>query len=445
LRSSISLIRNKLKEAAAHPGVRRYFFNTGWVFAEKILRLISGLFIGAYVARYLGPSQYGLLNYAISVVSIMSVLATVGLDSILIRELVKNEKQRDVLMGSAFAIRFCGTLVVLTLLAVINEVTYHDRLTKTLIYIVAGGTIFEMFGLIDFFFQARVLSKFVVWSQMIALICVSIFRIILIVNDAALVWFAWSSVLDFFVIAIGLMVFYHSNGFRMTWWKVDKAIVNMLLRDSWPLIFSALAVTIYLRIDQIMVKWMLGDAANGHYGVAVRLAELWNFIPVAICGSVFPAIINARSVNHELYIKRLQRLYDLMIVLSVSIAIVMTFVSGWIIVLLFGEDYSPATGILNWYIWSGVFVFLGVANGKWVITENLQMFRMVTLIIACVINIILNYVLIRTIGINGAAISTLVAYAFAGYFGFLLTQRTREMFFTMTESFNPFKVIKRFL
>lgn len=436
---------HRIQSAMAHSGFRRYFFNTGWVFAEKILRLVSGLFIGAYVARYLGPSQYGLLNYAISVVAIMSVVSTMGLESILIRELVKNEKQRDVLMGSAFAIRLCGTVIVLLLLAAVNEATSHDRLTKTLIYVVASGTIFEMFGLIDYFFQARVLSKFVVWSQMTALICISIFRIVLIVNEADLVWFAWSSVLDFFVIGVGLIIFYHKAGFRMMWWKVDRAIVKALLRQSWPMIFSALAVTIYLRIDQIMIKWMLGDEANGHYGVAVRLAELWNFIPVAICGSVFPAIINARTVSHELYIKRLQRLYDLMIVLSVSIAAVMTLLSGWVIVLLFGEDYSPATSILNWYIWSGIFVFLGVANGKWVISENLQVFRMVTLIASCVINIVLNYVLIKTIGINGAAISTLVAYAFAGYFCFLLTPRTREMFFTMSESFNPVKVIKRFL
>ena len=437
--------RHRIQAASAHSGFRRYFFNTGWVFGEKILRLISGLFIGAYVARYLGPSQYGLLNYAISVVSIMSVVSTFGIESILIRELVKNEKQRDVLMGSAFAIRLCGTAIVLLLLAVVNEATSHDRLTKTLIYVVASGTIFEMFGLIDYFFQARVLSKFVVWSQMTGLICISIFRIILIVNEADLIWFAWSSVLDFFVIGVGLIIFYHKAGFRMTWWKVDRAIVNSLLRQSWPMIFSALAVTIYLRIDQIMIKWMLGDAANGHYGVAVRLAELWNFIPVAICGSVFPAIINAKTVSHELYINRLQRLYDLMIVLSVSIAVVMTLVSGWVIVLLFGEDYSPATSILNWYIWSGVFVFLGVANGKWIISENLLVFRMVTLVVSCIINIVLNYVLIKAIGINGAAISTLVAYAFAGYFCFLVTPRTREMFFTMSESFNPVKVIKRFL
>jgi O-antigen/teichoic acid export membrane protein len=440
-----SKIRERIQTAAVHPGVRKYFFNTGWMFAEKLLRLISGLFIGAYVARYLGPSQYGLLNYAISLVAIMSVISTMGLESILVRELVKNEKQRDVLMGSAFAIRLCGTIAVLVLLSIVNEVTNHDRLTKTLIYIVASGTIFEMFGLIDYFFQARVLSKFVVWSQMFALVCISVFRIVLIVNEADLVWFAWSSVLDFFVIGIGLVIFYHGAGFRMTWWKVDKAVVKMLLRDSWPMIFSALAVTIYLRIDQVMVKWMLGDTANGHYGVAVRLAELWNFIPVAICGSLFPAIINARSVSHDLYIRRLQRLYDLMVVLSVSIAVGMTLVSGPVIVLLFGDEYSSAASILNWYIWSGVFVFLGVANSKWIISENLQKFRMVTLVIACLINIALNYVLIHAVGINGAAISTLVAYAFAGYFGFLFTPKTREMFFTMSESFNPVKVVRRFL
>jgi len=414
------------------------------MFAEKGLRLIAGLFIGAYVARYLGPAQYGLLNYSLSLVLLFSVIAYLGMDSIVIRELVRDESKRDKLLGTAFVLKLMAATSIFLVLIAFVEMTATDRVTRSLIYIIGAGIFFETFNVIDFFFQARVASKYVVWSQMAALAFVSVFRVVLIFNEAPLVWFAWATALDFFILAIGMIFFYRHNGYSIFAWKFDRKVARELLTASWPLIFSAMAVTVYLRIDQVMIKWMLGDVATGNYGVAVRLSELWNFIPVAICSSVFPAILNAREISSELYHTRLQRLYDLMVGLSLAIAIPMTFLSDWIVILLFGDAYTSAGEILMLYIWSSVFVFLGVANGKWIISENLQKFRMVTMMTACVINVVLNYVLIKFVGITGAAISTLVSYAFATYFSLLFSARTRPMFLYLSRSFNALRLIKLF-
>jgi O-antigen/teichoic acid export membrane protein len=435
-------VKSVVKFLEANPGAKKYFFNTGWMFAEKGLRLVAGLFIGAYVARYLGPAQYGLLNYVISLVALFSVVATLGMETIVIRELVKNPLKKDVLLGTSLLLKIIGASVMSLLLFVTIHLTESDALTRKLIFITGAGMIFETLMIFDYFFQSRTLSKYVVWSQMMGLVVVSVFRIVLVLNEASLIWFAWSSVLDLVVIGGGLIYFYYHHSLTFKTWEIDWTLSKELLRFSWPLIFSSIAVTIYLRIDQVMIKWMLGDEANGNYGVAVRLSELWNFIPVAICSSLFPAILNARTVSEELYNRRLQWLYDLMVAISVTIAIPMCFLSNWIVILLFGEAYATAGGVMSWYIWASVFVFLGVANGKWIISENLQVFRMVILIVSCVMNIVLNYILIKVIGINGAAVSTLIAYAFAGYFGFLFTKKTRPVFFAMTRSFNPFLVLK---
>jgi O-antigen/teichoic acid export membrane protein len=445
LRSHVQHIQRKIQAAAAHEGIRRYFFNTGWMFAEKGLRLVAGLFIGAYVARYLGPSQYGLYNYVVSLVFLFSMISLLGLDSVLVRELVKNEARRDELMGTAFAMKCISATVVLLVLVFFVETTESDPLTRSLIYIIAAGMLCETFGVIDFFFQAKIWSKYTVWSQMVALASVSIFRIVLVMNHASLKWFVMTNALDLFILSLGLIYFYRKKSFSIRAWRVNWKLARELLKLSWPFMFSSLAIGVYMRIDQIMIKWMLGDEANGNYGVAVRLGELWNFIPMAICGSVFPAILNAKMISEELYLKRLQWLYDLMVGLSVAIAIPMTFMSGWIIRLLFGDAYSDAGDVLALYIWSSVFTFLGVANGKWIISENLQIFLMISLLSACVINIVLNYILIKTIGINGAAISTLISYAFAVYFSFLFQKRTRPMFWALTRSFNLFRIVKELL
>jgi len=431
-----------LRSAFSHQGFRRYFMNTGWMFAEKVLRLIAGLFVGAYVARYLGPAHYGLLNYAVSFVALVAVVATFGLESVVIRELVRGERSRNMLLGTAFSLRALGALGSFILLVVINESVEPDPLTRSLVYIIACGTFFEVFGIIDYFFQSQVGSRYVVWSQMIALACSSVFRIILVIYQADLVWFAWTQVLDFAVMAMGMVFFYQRQHASVFSWRWSGSTAAYLLRHSWLLILSSLAVTIYLRIGQIMIKWMLGEEANGIYGVAVRLSELWNFIPMAICSSVFPAILNAKSISEEIYNQRLQWLYDLMVWMSVGIAIPTTLLSTWVVVLVFGPDYAAAGNILSLYIWSGVFIFLGVANGKWIISENLQRFRMISLIISGVMNIVLNYVLIKAVGINGAAISALITYAFAGYFFLLFHRKTRPMFVIMTRSFNPIRVLK---
>jgi O-antigen/teichoic acid export membrane protein len=441
LKARLDHIHQRVKNLSAHGGVRKYFFNTGWMFAEKALRLVAGLFIGAYVARYLGASQYGLFNYALSIVSVFSVLGSVGLDSIVVRELVSTPANRDTILGTAYAMKVIGALVSLALLTIITFIIEPEAQTRHIIFIVATLILCDGSIVIDLFFQSKVQSRFVVISQMCALSAVSIFRIILVYNNASLASFAWTNTLDQFVLSLCLLIFYHKLAPGVSAWKVDWKYASALFKQSWPLIFSALSIIIYMRIDQMMIKWMLGDEANGHYGVAVRLSELFNFIPIAICNSVFPAILNAKTMGVEMYNRRLQWLFDLMTTLSIAIALCMTVVGPYAVELLYGEEFSAAAGVLLIYVWSGVFVFLGAASSKWVVSEGLQVFRMWNLIISCTMNIVLNLILIKSIGLHGAAWSTLISYAFASYFGFAFLKKTRPLFWRLTSAFNFFRII----
>ena len=426
----------KLKSLKNHKGFMKYFKNTSWLFAEKILRIVVGLFVGVWIARYLGPEQFGIFSYAQSFVGLFTAIATLGLNGIVIRELVKDESRSNDIIGTAFWLKLMGAFGVFGVLAIAVNFTSNDGYTNTLIFIIASATIFQSFNVIDMYFQSKVLSKYVVYTNIVSLFISSLVKILLILTDAPLIAFAWVVVFDSFVLACGFIYFYIKNNskFKIQNSKFNKSTAVELLRDSWPLILSGMVIAIYMKIDQVMIKEMLDSEAVGQYAVAVRLSEAWYFIPVVISASFFPAIINAKKVSEELYYERLQKLYDLMVWMAIAIAVPMTFMSDWIIKLLYGSQYSEAGSVLMIHIWAGVFVFLGVASSKWFITENLQKLSFYRTLSGAIINVILNFVLIPKYSIQGVAIATLISQSVAAYIFDLFNSQTKDMFYMKTKS-----------
>jgi len=442
----------------------KYFKNTSWLFGEKILRMVVGLFVGIWVARYLGPEQFGLFSYAQSFVGLFTAIATLGLDGIVVRELVKDESRRDELIGTAFWLKLMGAFGVLAVLALAVNFTSNDHATNIIVFIVASATVFQSFNVIDFYFQAKVMSKYIVYANVISLFLSSAVKIVLIFNEAPLVAFAWTVLFDSFVLACGFVYYYlkHSrhceapviarhetiSSLRGTkqsshgeeqsnpsfFFTFNKSTAASLLRDSWPLILSGIVISIYMKIDQVMIMEMMDAEAVGQYAAAVRISEAWYFIPMVIASSLFPAIINAKKISEELYYARLQKLYDIMVWIAIAIALPMTFLSDWVINLLYGEQYKEAGSVLMIHIWAGVFVFLGVASGKWFMAENLQIFSSINTTIGAVANIGLNYILIPKIGVEGAAWATLISYFVAAYLSLLFWKKTRVNFMNLSKT-----------
>ena len=401
---------------------------------ERFLRMGVALFVGVYVARYLGPERFGLLSYASSFVGLFMALATLGLDGIMVRELVKPSERRDELLGTAFWLKAGGAISMWIGIAAAIPFTHNDNQTNILVAIIAFAVIFQAFNVIDFNFQAEVKSKYVVYAQLVSLVISSITKLVFVWIEASLVWFAWVFLLDAVVLAVGMTAMYLKNTGKVWYWKWRWQTARVLLKDSWPLILSGMVISIYMKIDQVMIKEMLGAEQVGHYAAAVRLSEAWYFVPMAITSSVFPAIINAKKQNEKLYYQRLQKLYNLMVWLAVAIALPTTFLAPWVIRVLYGDAFLPAAGVLSIHIWAGVFVFLGVASGKWLLTENLQIFSTINTSIGAIVNIILNYIFIKNMGINGAAISTLISYFIAAYLCLSFFDKTRINFINLTKS-----------
>ena len=426
-------------------GFRKYFTNTSWLLGERILRMAISLFVGIYVARYLGPERYGLLSYALSFVWLFSSLASFGLDDILVRELVKLPDQRQNLIGTVFWLKLFGTLVMGTAIATVMQFKTEDQQTYWLIAIITFGFLFQATNVVELYFQAQVQSKFTVRAQVVQLFITSIFKIFLVFSEAELVWFAMALMFDQALVALLFLILYRWKVERFPFFYLNWVKTKLLIRDAWPLIFSGVMISIYMKIDQVMLKEMLNAKAVGVYAAAVKLCEAWYFVPTVFTASLFPAIISAKQKNEELYKNRLQKLYDLMVWSSLSVAVPTAFLADWVIIFLYGVEFNGAANVLRIYIWAGVFTFLGVASFKWLIAENLQHISFYLYTIGSIVNIVCNWFLIPIYGISGAAFASFISYGIASYGGFVIFRKSRSNFLMTTQSFNLFAVYKRFI
>jgi len=383
--------------------------------AEKIIRMGLSLLVSIYVVRYLGPERFGVLSFALSFVGLFTAISGLGLDGVIVRNLVEKPEQRDVILGTAFILKVLGALLMwLSILAAI-PFTINDNNANVLIAIIAFSAIFQSFNVIDFFNQAAVQARYTVKSQLIQLLVSGSLQIIFVLKFAPLVWFAWIYVIDAAILAFGLWVGYKFRNKKIFKWQWSFLEAKKLLIDSWPLVFAGVVVSIYMKIDQVMIKEMLGTQAVGYYAAAVKLSEAWYFIPMAICSSLFPAVVEAKKNNQQLFIKRIKLLYFTVFWLAFVVALPVTFVSPWIIDLFYGSSYVQSAKVLQIHIWAGLFVALGVASSSWLLSENLQKLSLYRTLIGSIINVGLNIILIPSYGIEGAALATLISYAVATF------------------------------
>ncbi len=412
---------------------KKYFKNTSWLFVEKIIRVILGAFVIISITNYLGPSDFGLYSYALSFAGIFTVISTLGIDSILTRQLIKNPDKKNTLLGTGFGLKIIGAIISILLLAVAVVFTSQDRATNILIFVIAAAPIFQSFNVVDFFFQSKVLSKYSVIAQSSSFIVTSIIKLLLILFGASLLSFAIFTTAEYIFLALGYILMYKNSGLKIFDWKFEKNIGFKILKDSWPLILSGVVITIYMKIDQVMIKQMLGDSEVGYYAAAVRLCEAWYFLPTIITTSLFPAIVNAKKMSEELYQSRMQKLYDLLAWAAIVIALPTTFLSGFIIEILYKPEFLPAAPVLTIYIWAGVATFLGVASSQYLITENFTKIAFIRTFIGMIVNVILNFILIPIYGITGSAAATLISYT-AATFSIIFDKDTRSQSFMMLKA-----------
>ncbi|QKJ31328.1 flippase [Mucilaginibacter mali] len=410
--------------------LEKYFKNTGWLLIARVGSMaVKFLVNSVLLSHYFDATEYGILGYPMAIVTFTMAAATLGLDGFITRELLNHPERKDTLLGTAFWLRLIAGLITLPLIygiyRLVSLVKPPDS-PVNYVLIVALVAVVQSVNIIDSFFQSKVQGKSIMLVQVSGNIMSALIKLVFILLKLPLIWFVWSLVGDAVLLAIGYIILYKKEGNHIRNWKYDGRITGYLLKHSWPLAFSAVLVTIYMKIDQVMIEMYLKAAQLGIYLNAAALSENWYFIPVAIVTSVFPAIMHARKTDIDRYYKRLQNMYDLMVVLSVVIALFMSLGSDLIFHLLYKKQYWPGAPVLSVHVWAGVFVFLGSASGQYLIAEGYFKLSMLRTGIGAVVNIVLNIFFIPAYGIIGAAYATLIAYAVATFFIIFIPQTRRQ-------------------
>ncbi|MEL6458836.1 MAG: flippase [Cyanobacteria bacterium J06621_15] len=429
-----------LSQLKSHTKLRKILSNTGWLFGDRILRMGAGLLVGVWVARYLGSERYGLFNYAFAFISLFTPIFTLGLDDVVIRQLVKESSDKQKILGTTFGLKLIGGIVsVLFAVGCIVLLGEKNTLTIWLVAILAMTGVFRTADTIDLWFQSQVQSKYTVVAKNIGYLSSTLLKIGLILNEAPLIAFAWATLAEIVIGAIGLICIYQVKGFSKIWnWNWSLTTAKNLLRESFPLIFSGFAILIFMKIDQIMLGQMKGDSEVGIYSAAVRVSELWYFIPTAIVSSVAPSIYAAKEKSEHHYYKRIGQLLRLLTYISLAIAIPMTFLSKNVVLIMFSQEYIEAAPILAVHIWASLFVFMGIATLPWFIAEGLNHLSLRKTLLGAILNVILNFLLIPEYGGLGAAIATISSQAASAFFSNVIDRRTRKLFKIQLLSFLPF-------
>lgn len=413
------IVPNKWQWVLDHQGFRKYFKNTGWMFFAQGFSVIS-LFVNIWVARYLGPNDFGKLSYALAFAGMFSFIANLGVNSILIRELVKYPEKRDKLMGTAFVLLLGGGIIAFFITSVSAFVFINDVIVRSLVIIFALTFILASFGIINQYFQANVQAKKNSQVQILNIILGSALKVVLILFGKGIIWLMLVYASEFLFNALFFIFNYLKSGLKISSWRFDFGIAKSFLSVSWLIMFSSAAALLYMRIDQVMIGYYLDSNAVGLYAAAVRLVEVWYFIPTIICGSLFPAIVNAKTLSQNIYHKRLKAFYLLLAGVAILIAIPSVILAPWFIKFLYGSAYLGSVEILRIYIWSGVGLFLTWGLNNYYLSENKLYSLFLLNFLSMLINVILNFIFIPQFGVAGAAWATLVSYCIGPIIVFLL-------------------------
>lgn len=426
--------RERIARQFQSDALRKIVANAGWLIGEKALLMVVALTVHVWMARYLGPSQFGILSYALSFTGLFGTFTYLGISGLATRDLVAEPEKRDEILGTVFLLKLAGGVIGVAIIVATTELTGHDALTRSIVYVVALSLLFDAFKVVDFWFGSRVESRQAVIATSGAALAAAGAKVGLILSRASLVAFAWVHVLQPALTAVGLTLVYGARAGSVRAWRFRWQRARDLLSQAWPLALSAVGAVIYLKVDQVMLGALTTPAEVGTYAVAARLSEIWYFIPAAIATSLFPKIVQSRADGPEIYHDRLQRIYNVMATLGISLALVVSLTSGFITDLLYDREYLGAGAILAVHIWACPVVFMGNVLSKWLIAENLLIFSLTRHLLGAVLNVVLNLFLIPRYGGLGAAIATLVAYSFASYLSCFTDRRTRASGVMMTRA-----------
>ncbi|MCK2156179.1 flippase [Exiguobacterium sp. 17-1] len=392
----------------------KVFSNSSWIISEKVFNLLISLVTIMIVSRYFGPEKFGLFNYSIAYITLFTAIATLGLEVLVVKAILDGKYTEENIISTSLFLRAIGGIVLLILSnSILFFINNNDFEIRVMVFILSISMIFKSFEVIDYLLQSKQNMKLVSVIKITSYSISAIFKILIVVYGGSIIDFSYAYLIESIIIAFLLILTkknFFENKITIRIRHIDLKFAKYILNKSWPLIISGIMVSLYTRVDQIMIGNILDSSyQNGIYSAAFQISNIWYFVPLAIITSYTPLIMQNHRKDNMQYLNLIKRLYRIVIWISIIMAVLISLFGKYIVLFLYGYEYIDSLKILVIMIWSGIFAIVGSARGPWLICEGLQKYSLIYMSVGLVVNIILNLILIPIYKGEGAAIATLIA------------------------------------
>ena len=407
--------------------------NAGWLIFGKIGQMLISLLVGVFTARYLGPANYGLINYASAYTAFFMAFCTLGINALLVKEFIDSPENEGVVLGTSLLLRTISSMLsAIVIICFVSIVDAGEPITITVVALSSVGVVFHVFEIFNFWFQARLQSKISAITSLIAYFITAVYKILLLVFGKGVEFFAFATSVDYICIAVILMFMYFRFGGAKLKFSLNYG--KSLLKRSYHFIFSAIMIAVYGQTDKLMLKQILGESETGYYATAMTICNMWSFVLAAIIDSMHPSIMEVNGKDEILFKKKNRQLYCIVFYISVFVSIGLVLFAPIIIKILYGNDFLPSISPLRIITWYTAFSYLGAARNAWIVCKNKQKYLKFIYFGAAVLNVLLNLLLIPYFGASGAAFASLMAQIVSSIILPLFIKPLRENSILMIEA-----------
>lgn len=386
--------------------------NVTFIFVDRCLKLITGLVIGAFVARYLGPNRYGFLSYIVALTSLFLPFAKLGLDGVVSKKIAEDPVNTNTYLSNAFILKLIGGLIGLALVVLITFHSIPNEFSFWVVIFIGISLPLTSLEVYDFYFRSSLKSREIFAANALSSIIGSTARLFLIAFAFPLSFFAAATSFELALSRFGIYWQGRKNKLKLSLSKASLKKSKDLIDESWPFMFSSVFAIMLLNLDQVMISNITGNTSTGIYSAMVRITSALTFVPMSLTWGTQSILVEAKKESPKQYEKVLRQLFQLIAVLAFSISLFTIVFSSQLIQIIFGNEYSSGSLILIILAIAQIFSFIGIARGPWVVNEKKSQFELRSNILAFIINLILNFVCIPLLGAVGAAISSLIAYSY---------------------------------
>lgn len=403
-----------------------YIKNSLILMLDSGIKILAGFVLTVLLARFFGPGKFGDINYVLAVVEILQIFVLFGFDDIVLRDLGQKKVSDDVILGSALALRVL--FAVVTYIAGILLFVFFFGKNYLPLYLILGLQLFfYIFYILKPWFQIHSLNKYIALSSQICFWFMSAAKLIVIIFAVEnLKIYAGALSFSVFCEVLCLYICHTKHGRGITTWKADRSYQKKLLSDSLPIVFQSFAIIIYMKTDQLMIGKMLSSEELGIYSIAVTISQVVYFLPGTLINAFYPKIAEKARMG-EPYDDDVSTLGAVLIIPFILFALCCTFIIPYFIPLFFGEAYAGAGDVIKIHSWAGIFVALGCANSYWLVLNNLQHYSLYATVIGAAFNLVLNFIFIPKLGINGAALTTVLSQMMAAFGSYLFFKDKRSL------------------